>query len=416
MGTERSTAPPPDGGIVTYPPSGRGPRPGPARAATAAPPGSWRPAPGMPYAGFWAQPADAAAPVGDGDVLLAGGEDGRRMPTDASAVFAPATGLWTSKRPLGQARRLHTLTRLGTGQVLAVGGLGEGPGVPTTGLASAEVYDPGSGGWSPVGELSQPRFSHSATALEDGRVLVAGGCTGRDAHTLRTLRSAELYDPDSRRWTTVRAPMTDARFGHPALRLRDGRVLLVGGALAVGRGSYAALGHCELFNPDDSTWAPTGTLASARKGHQATLLLDDDVLVTGGDMKGFRETDWLYDPYSQWTTERYDPDSGRWTADADMPWGRSHHRALLLESGAVLVLGGTDDSSLAVGYQNAVRYDPDARAWSAEIPMVEGRWAPAAIALGGSRVLVLGGLTHSGAAAPVLGEDRVTATTEIYTP
>ncbi|MFE7598359.1 Kelch repeat-containing protein [Streptomyces sp. NPDC057494] len=400
------------------PPRARGVLPGAPRAAIAAgvTPGVWQSAQDMPFAGFWAQPDAAAALFGADGVLIAGGEDGRRLPTDLSALLTPSTGVWTSTPPLRQARRLHTLTRLENGQILAVGGLGAGPGAPATGLATAELYDPGSGGWVPVGGLSEGRFSHSATALKDGRLLVAGGCTARDDHSLRTLRSAELYDPGSRAWTPVRAPMTDARFGHPTVRFDDGRVLLVGGALAVGRGSYAALGHCEVFHPADATWSPTGTLATARKGHQATLLLDGDVLVTGGDMRGFRDEDWAYDPYSQWTTERYDPDAGTWSVDADMPWGRSHHRAVRLGSGAVLVLGGTDDSSLAVGYQNAVLYDPGARAWSDELPMTEGRWAPAAVALNDGRVLVLGGLTHSGAAAPVPGEDQVTATTETYTP
>ncbi|MFI1655730.1 Kelch repeat-containing protein [Streptomyces sp. NPDC020472] len=172
-------------------------------------------------------------------------------------VLTPSTGDWTSAPPLRQARRLHTLPRLENGGILAVGGIGAGPGVPPVGLATAELYDP-AGGWLPVGGFSEGRFSHSATALKDGRLLVTGGCTARDDHILRTLRSAELYDPDSRRWTRVRASMTDARFGHPAVRLEDGRVLLVGGALAVGRGGYTALGHCELFHPGDATWTPTG--------------------------------------------------------------------------------------------------------------------------------------------------------------
>ncbi|MER7536718.1 kelch repeat-containing protein [Streptomyces sp. NPDC097704] len=398
------------------PPRVRGIRDGTSPAATGITPGVWQPAADMPYAGFWAQPSDAAAVLRDDEVLIAGGEDGRRLPTDGSMALTVSTGVWTSTPPLRQARRLHTLTRLENGQILAVGGIGAGPGVPPVGLATAELYDPAGGGWVPVGGLSEGRFSHSATALKDGRLLVAGGCTARDDHSLRTLRTAELYDPGTRRWTPVRAPMTDARFGHPAVRFDDGRVLLVGGALAVGRGSYAPLGHCELFHPGDATWTPTGTLATARKGHQATLLLGGGVLVTGGDMRGFRDEDWAYDPYSQWTTERYDPAAGTWSADTDMPWGRSHHRAVRLKSGAVLVLGGTDDSSLAVGYQNAVLYDPGARAWSDEFPMSEGRWAPAALALPDGRVLVLGGLTHSGAAAPVPGEDQVTAATEIYTP
>ncbi|MCZ0982523.1 hypothetical protein O1L60_36370 [Streptomyces diastatochromogenes] len=68
-------------------------------------PGTWQPAPDMPYAGFWAQPADAAAVLGDDEVLLAGGEDGRRLPTDSSMVLTVSTGVWRStprsRRPAG---------------------------------------------------------------------------------------------------------------------------------------------------------------------------------------------------------------------------------------------------------------------------------------------------------------------------
>ncbi|MFI8962633.1 Kelch repeat-containing protein [Streptomyces sp. NPDC053493] len=379
-------------------------------------PGRWSAAGEMPFAGFWAQPADAAALLADGRVLLAGGEDGRRVPTDVTALYDPAAGTWTATGALWTARRLHTTTPLADGRILVAGGIGEAPGpVPATGLGSCEVYDPATGAWTPTGALREPRFSHSATLLPDGRVLVAGGAAVRSPDSHRTLRTAEAYDPASGTWTTVR-PMTDARFGHPAVRLGDGRVLLAGGILAVGRGSYAALALCELYDPAADRWTPAAGLATARKSHQATLLLDGGVLVTGGDMPGFQDEDWSYDPYSQWTTERYDPAADRWNADAHMPWGRSHHRAVRLASGDVLVVGGTDDASMAVGYQNATLYDATARTWSAEFPTLRGRWAPAAVGLADGRVLVMGGLEESGPAAPLPGEDQVTATAEIYTP
>ncbi|AJF70242.1 hypothetical protein SVTN_37460 [Streptomyces vietnamensis] len=378
-------------------------------------PGAWAATGSLPFAGFWGQPADAAVLLGDGRVLLAGGEDGRRTPTDATALYDPGAGTWTAAAPMWTPRRLHTVTPLADGRVLAVGGIGHAPDGPAEGLATAEVHDPATGRWTPTGALRQARFSHSATRLPDGRVLVAGGATARPGPTPYTLRTAELYDPVTGQWTLAR-PMTDARFGHPAVLLGDGRVLLVGGVLAVGRGRYGALGYCETYDPATGLWAPTGTLAGARKGHQATLLPDGTVLVTGGDMRGFRPDDWAFDPYSQWVTERFDPGSGTWSTDTDMPWGRSHHRAVPLPSGQVLVIGGTDDISLAVGYQNAMVYDPVARTWSTEFGTVEGRWAPAAVALGDGRVLAVGGLTRSGPAAPVLGEDEVTATAEIYTP
>ncbi|MFE5590312.1 Kelch repeat-containing protein [Streptomyces sp. NPDC056549] len=388
----------------------------PADTARQTTPGHWSPAGEMPFAGFWAQPADAAVLLTDGRVLLAGGEDGRRVPTDVTTLFDPAAGTWSASGALWTGRRLHSTTRLADGRVLVTGGIGEPPGpVPATALGSCEVYDPGSGTWTATGPLREPRFSHSATLLPDGRVLVAGGGAIRSADTHRTLRSAEAYDPGTGTWTPVR-PMTDARFGHPAVRFDDGRILMVGGILAVGRGSHTALAHCELYDPVADRWTPTAGLATARKSHQATLLPGNEVLVTGGDMQGFKDEDWTYDPYSQWTTERYDPASDRWTADGQMPWGRSHHRAVRLASGDVLVLGGTDDASMAVGYPNATLYDAVGRTWSAEIPMVRGRWAPAAIGLDDGRVLVMGGLDESGPAAPLPGEDQVTATAEIYAP
>lgn len=348
-------------------------------------------------------------------MVLAGGEDGRRTPTAATAVYDPVAGAWSAPEPMWTPRRLHTVTLLDDGRVLAVGGISRAPDGPAEGLAIAEVLDPAAGRWTPTGGLRQARFSHSATRLPDGRVLVAGGATARPGPSPYTLRTAELYDPVTGQWTQAR-PMTDARFGHPAVPLDDGRVLMVGGVLAAGRGHYGALGYCETYDPDSGDWTPAGTLTSARKGHQATLLPDGGVLVTGGDMRGFRPDDWAFDPYSQWVTERFDPGTGTWSPDTDMPWGRSHHRAVLLRSGEVLVVGGTDDISLAVGYQNAMVYAPGTRTWSTEFGTVEGRWAPAAVALHDGRALAIGGLTRSGPAAPVLGEDEVTATTEIYTP
>lgn len=71
------------------------------------------------------------------------------------------------------ARRMHTLTALPDGRVLAAGGITGGQVWPVPGLTSAEVYDPVSGAWTPTGAMAVPRHGHSATVLTDGRVLVA---------------------------------------------------------------------------------------------------------------------------------------------------------------------------------------------------------------------------------------------------
>jgi hypothetical protein len=60
-------------------------------------------------------------------------------------------------------------------------------------LASAELYDLGSGSWSATGSLARAREIPTATLLPNGKVLVAGG--DQDSGSLN---SAELYDPASR--------------------------------------------------------------------------------------------------------------------------------------------------------------------------------------------------------------------------
>ena len=403
---------------------------GPVSAAAAVS-GSWATTVGsLPVPGFFAQQNDTLATLADGSILAAGGEDGRRNPLALSARFTPADGNWTpTAGQLTTARRLHTVTRLADGRVLVAGGVPGPVATPARGTNSAEIFTPGNGGsWAPVASMNEPRFSHSATLLDGGKVLVAGGCSTRSADTNRAVRSAEIYDPATNTWTTLRNPMTDIRFGHAAVVLPNKKVLVVGGLITIGRGQYAALGYCEIFDPktgpDTATWTPTAGLATPRKGHRITLLNDGSVLATGGDLPTF-ENRWTVQPYSLSSCERFTLDpatgTGRWVAEAEMPWGLSDHRAVLLpQSGKVLVVGGTDSGVFDAGYRDVLLFDPGAAPgagkWTVTGSMTVGRWGSAAIALPGDKVLVAGGVSRSGAAAPVIGENLLTATAEVYTP
>lgn len=93
--------------------------------------------------------------------------------------------------------------------------------------------------------MRDARFGHTATLLTDGRVLVTGGCC--DHLTGRVLSSAELYDERSGRWTTVAGMMT-GRQGHTATLLPDGRVLVAGGCGGDG-GVCGALDNAEIYTP-----------------------------------------------------------------------------------------------------------------------------------------------------------------------
>ncbi|MFD9692917.1 Kelch repeat-containing protein, partial [Kitasatospora sp. NPDC059088] len=315
--------------------------------------------------------------------------------------------------PRAPARRAPSVRRSGAGGWAAGGGRSADSGAPGPALGTAEVYDPAPGTWAPTaGALTTARHGHAATVLPDGRLLVTGG-TGTDGRALATV---ELLDPVARTWSAAGPPMTDARTGHRAVLLRNGKVLVVGGALPTG-GPDAALAHCELHDPATGSWTPTGSLLTARKGHQATLLADGRVLVTGGDPAAGPVTDpGGYDPHSLATAEVYDPATGTWTALGPMPGGRRGHRCLALRSGLVLLIGGTGGPAFAAGHRNVTVLDPALGTWTATGPLATGRSDFAAVELADGRVLVAGGTALAGAAAPGPAPTEPAATAELYAP
>jgi hypothetical protein len=113
---------------------------------------------------------------------------------------------WVNIGSMVTARERHTATLLQSGKVLVAGGVGHS-GV----LSSAELYDPATGTWTETGSMGTPRGSHTATLLPSGKVLIAGGANYTDG----SLDSAELYDPASGTWTTT-GSMSTARGAHMA--------------------------------------------------------------------------------------------------------------------------------------------------------------------------------------------------------
>jgi hypothetical protein len=214
-----------------------------------------------------------ATPIGNGRVLITGGYNGEYLAS--VEVFDPSTKQFHSAGSLVEPRSGHTATLLPNGHVLLVGGVGRG----WTFLRSAELYDPETGKSEMVGPMSVARESHTATLLADGRVLVVGGHSGR-RQDMEVYATAELFNPKTGRFDAA-GRLTIPRHKHDAIRLADGRVLIIGGADRTDRGHYATT---EIYDSAEHTFRPGPSMAHPRYKIAGTSLLlpSGDVLVTSG--------------------------------------------------------------------------------------------------------------------------------------
>ena len=185
-----------------------------------------------------------------GEVLIAGGWNGHAAdsPDDPpwdplfAELFDPSSGILGLSGTMSTTRISHTATRLLNGKVLMFGGIPnpqnihDQPPAP----ANAELYDPVSRTFASAGNTEISRQGHTATLLANGTVLIAGG--QQQAPSTLVLGSAELYDPASGSFTAT-GGLVAGRWGHTATLLNDGRVLVVGGR----DGTGAALATAEIY-------------------------------------------------------------------------------------------------------------------------------------------------------------------------
>jgi hypothetical protein len=257
----------------------------------------------------------ATVGLANGKVLITGGlkipETG--PPTVADAfIYDPATRKFSATGAMAERRCGASATRLNDGRVLVAGGTGETP----VSLASAEIYDPRTGKFIAAGKMRYGREQHSATLLRDGTVLIAGGFEAH-ADGAKSFADAELFDPRSRRFKST-GKMSSVRGAHAATLLDNGDVLITGGENGF-RGDQVTA-SAELYHPATHTFTAAGTMLQGRYSHSATLLGDRDVLIVGGATLH----DWLA------SAELYHPASGKFEATGAMAHARYGQSAVVL--------------------------------------------------------------------------------------
>jgi hypothetical protein len=299
----------------------------------------------------------------------------------------------------GTTRFFFTATELNNGDVLVAGGRNRGQ----YGLTTAELYNPSAGTFTPTGNLNNGRANFTATRLDNGKVLIAGG----DIYVYSPsgtqhfcLSSAELYDPSTGNFTLT-GSMHAERCGYiapgfTATLLGNGQVLIAGGSNSSGLVSTA-----ELYNPSTGTFSLTGSLNTPRLGHTATLLPSGEVLIAAGATN----TTYLA------SAELYNPSTGTFTLTGSMKTARELFTATLLSNGEVLVAGGQNSNLIAPFISSAELYDPVSGKWSPTGSLNTARYNQTANLLNDGRVLIAGGGVHLASAElynPSTGKFSVT--------
>lgn len=270
---------------------------------------------------------------------------------------------------LNTARFSHTATLLNSGKVLITGGYDTNYHA----LSSTEIYDPVARSFVVSAPLNIERVLHTATLLNDGKVLIVGG---HDVNWY-TIDIAELFDPATQTFTVI-GKENSGRYSHTATMLASGKVLIVGGYDTNGR----ALASAEIYDPVTKTFTSTGSLTTARANHSATLLSDGTVLIAGGQ----NDT-----TVALATAELYDPNTGAFRPIANLNVARNSHAATLLNNGSVLVAGGFQN----YGYMPVPAtelYNSAAGTFSASAALLTPRGGDTGTLLNDGRLLFIGGL------------------------
>lgn len=289
---------------------------------------------------------------------LGGRNDDGSQYLSSVEMYDPATNRWTPVAPMGTARSALAAVALGI-NLYALGGEDESK----NSLSSMEMYDPATNRWSAVAPMGTERSALAAVA-NGGKIYALGGVTTGPkygASSARKLSSAEMYDPATKKWSTV-APMRSIRSTLAAVSLA-GKIYALGGE---DEKMSPFLNSVEVFDPATNKWSATAPMRTARS-QLAAVALGAKIYALGGYV-------W---PDKLSSVEVYDPDRNtRWSLVARMETRRAALAAVAL-GGKIYAQSGEGP---AYNLSSVEVYEPARNKWSAVAPMLTPRIDLAAVA------------------------------------
>lgn len=354
----------------------------------------------------------------DGRLLIAGGTSvdalGNSVGINGFRLFDPQTQSFSVAGGTMQSDRSgHSATKLNDGRVLVLGGFN----ALSQALSSADIWNPATGSAAPAAAMSTARVQHTATLLADGRVFVAGGVSSYDlADPIGTLNNAlnssAIYNPATNAWSAG-PNLPEKRIGHNATRLGDGRVLVSGGievASLFGIPLPAFSNDCRRYNPATNAFLATAAFNGPRAFHGQVTLSNGNALIVGGV-----DGDLILLSFTTLASARiYNTATNSWSNVASLATPRVYP-TVVDSGGEVMVFGGlaTFDITTSSGTpaQTIESASESVTAWSSPTSLLLARPLVAAtIVDGGQRVLITGsGDNGSGGLVPDL-------TAEIFIP
>jgi N-acetylneuraminic acid mutarotase len=276
----------------------------------------------------------------DGRLFVVGGHISDNVGLAYTSTYSPFTNSWSNLPNMNAGRWYPTATTLASGNILVVGGM---VNTSTGANLLPQVWQTASSTWRNLtsAQLYLPYYPYMFLA-PNGKVFNAG-----PSQTTRYLSTS-----GSGAWTVVGNNTYGARNWGSAVMYDVGKVLIMGGIHGDFYGSGSAVvptNSAEIIDLSASSplWQPVAPMAYPRKHHNATLLPDGKVLVTGGSSGADATTALSTNP--AYGAEMWDPATNSWTTLASNTVFRGYHSvALLLPDGRVVSAGGNFEPTAEV--------------------------------------------------------------------